>query len=78
MEHLFDKEVRLGNFVKFVTPSVIMLVVIGLYYIIDSIFVSNFVGSDALASLSIVYPIQGICLGCFGHAGRRLQRGGGH
>ncbi|MBC6678581.1 MATE family efflux transporter [Zhenpiania hominis] len=63
MEHLFDKEVRLGNFVKFVTPSVIMLVVIGLYYIIDSIFVSNFVGSDALASLSIVYPIQGIVWG---------------
>ena len=63
MEHLFDKEVRLSTFVKFVTPSVIMLVVIGLYYIIDSIFVSNFVGSDALASLSIVYPIQGIVWG---------------
>ena len=61
MEHLFDKEVRLGNFVKFVTPSVIMLVVIG------------------LSGIS-VYRISdpGNCLGCFGHAGRRLQRGGGH
>ncbi len=63
MEHLFDKEVRPGTFVKFVTPSVIMLVVIGLHYIIDSIFISNFVGSDALASLSIVYPIQGLVWG---------------
>lgn len=63
MEHLFEKEVRLGTFVRFVTPSVIMLIVIGLYYIIDSIFVSNFVGSDALASLSIVYPIQGLVWG---------------
>ncbi len=63
MEHLFEKEVRLGTFIKFVTPSVIMLVVIGLYYIIDSIFISNFVGSDALASLSIVYPIQGLVWG---------------
>lgn len=63
MEHLFEKDVRLGRFVKFVTPSVIMLVVIGLYYTIDSIFVANFVGSDALASLSIVYPIQGLVWG---------------
>lgn len=63
MEHLFDKEVRLSTFVKFVTPSVIMLVVIGLYYIIDSIFVSRFVGSEALASLSIMYPVQGLMWG---------------
>lgn len=63
MEHLFDKEVKLGTFVKFVAPSVVMLVVIGLYYTVDSIFVSNFVGSDALASLSIVYPIQGLVWG---------------
>ena len=63
MEHLFGREVKLGTFVKFVAPSVVMLVVIGLYYTIDSIFVSNFVGSDALASLSIVYPIQGLVWG---------------
>lgn len=63
MEHLFDKEVKLSTFVKFVTPSVIMLIVIGLYYIIDSIFVANFVGSDALAAMSIVYPVQGLVWG---------------
>lgn len=63
MEHLFDQEIKLNKFIHFVTPSVIMLVVIGLYYIIDSIFISNFVGSDALASLSIAYPIQGLVWG---------------
>lgn len=63
MEHLFDKGVKLGTFVKFVLPSVIMLVVIGLYYTIDSIFVANFVGSDALAALSIAYPLQGLVWG---------------
>lgn len=63
MEHLFDQEVKVKKFVGFVVPSVIMLVVIGLYYTIDSIFVSNFVGSDALASLSIAYPIQGLVWG---------------
>lgn len=63
MERLFETEIRVGKFVKFVAPSVIMLVVIGLYYIIDSIFVSNFVGSNALAALSIVYPVQGLTWG---------------
>ena len=73
MEHLFDKEVRLGNFVKFVTPSVIMLVVIGLYY-----FRLEFCrfGRAGISVYRISDP--GNCLGCFGHAGRRLQRGGGH
>ncbi len=63
MEHLFDNGVSLRKFVGFVTPSVVMLVVIGLYYTVDSIFVSNFVGSDALAALSIAYPLQGLVWG---------------
>ncbi|MEG0829179.1 MAG: MATE family efflux transporter [Anaerovoracaceae bacterium] len=63
MEHLFKEEVRVSQFVKFVSPSVVMLLVIGLYYIVDSIFVANFVGSVGLAALSIAYPIQGLVWG---------------
>lgn len=63
MEHLFDQGVTLKKFVKFVVPSVIMLVVIGLYYTVDSIFVAKVVGSDALAALSIAYPLQGLVWG---------------
>jgi putative MATE family efflux protein len=60
MEHLFDGGVTARKFAAFVTPSVIMLVFIALYYLIDAIFVANFVSSDALAAINIVYPISGL------------------
>ena len=44
MEHIFDKGVTVKNFVKFVWPSVLMMVVIALYYGFDSVFVANLVG----------------------------------
>ncbi|WP_027400439.1 MATE family efflux transporter [Anaerovorax odorimutans] len=60
METIFNDEITVKKFTKFVTPSVIMLVFMAMYYIIDSIFVSNIVGSDALAAVNIVYPICGL------------------
>ena len=60
MEHLFDQGVTARKFAGFVFPSVIMLVFIALYYLIDAIFVANYVSSDALASINIVYPITGL------------------
>lgn len=63
MEHIFDKGVTVKSFAKFVWPSVLMMVVIALYYGIDSVFVANLVGETALASLSIAYPVQGIMWG---------------
>jgi Na+-driven multidrug efflux pump len=60
MEYLFDKGVTAKRFAGIVTPSVIMLVFIALYYLIDAIFVANFVSSDALAAINIVYPISGL------------------
>ncbi len=60
MEHLFDQGVTVKKFVGFVVPSVIMLVFIAFYYLIDAIFVANFVSSDALAAINIVYPISGL------------------
>lgn len=63
MEHLFDHGVTVKKFTGFVMPSVIMLVFIALYYLIDAIFVANFVSSDALAAINIVYPITGLSWG---------------
>jgi putative MATE family efflux protein len=63
MEHIFDKGVTVRRFASYVTPSVIMLVFIALYYLIDAFFVANYVNSDALAAISIVYPISGFSWG---------------
>lgn len=52
-----------SKFYKFVTPSIIMLLFISLYSIVDGIFVANFVGSDALAAINIIMPIGALVMG---------------
>lgn len=48
---------------KFVLPTIIMMVFMSLYTIIDGIFVSRLVGGEALAALNIVLPIPSIIWG---------------
>ena len=50
---------------RFTAPSVVMLLFISIYNIVDGLFVSNFVGSTAFAAISIVFPFLMI-LGAFG------------
>ncbi|MGG7077249.1 MATE family efflux transporter [Clostridium sardiniense] len=57
MENLFSKKLTFIEFLKFVSPAIVSMVFISLYTIIDGVFVSIFVGSDALASINIVLPI---------------------
>lgn len=41
---------------KFVLPSIVMMVVISVYGVVDGLFVSNFVGKTAFASLNLIMP----------------------
>lgn len=63
MEAIFSKKFTMWQFLKFVSPSIISMVFLSLYTIIDGIFVSNFVGSDALAAINIVLPTMSIIWG---------------
>ena len=47
---------------KFALPSIIMMVFMSLYTIIDGIFVSRYAGSNALSSLNVVYPVINIVI----------------
>lgn len=60
MERTFKDGITVKNFTGFVTPSVIMFIFMALYYLVDAMFVANFVGPEALAAMNIVYPIVGI------------------
>lgn len=44
-------------FIKLALPGVLGMVAIGLYQLVDAIFVGNMVGKEALAAISIVYPL---------------------
>ncbi|MEG2773942.1 MAG: MATE family efflux transporter, partial [Acetivibrio sp.] len=53
----YEKKITTSNLLKFTLPSIIMMVFMSLYTITDGIFVSRFLGSNALSSINIVFPI---------------------
>ena len=46
-----------GKLFKFVISSVIMMIFSSLYSVVDGLFIANIVGSNALASINIIYPL---------------------
>ena len=44
MDDIYTGEITVKKFVKFVWPSVLMMVIIALYYGMDSVFVANLAG----------------------------------
>lgn len=49
----------------FTLPSVIMMIFTSIYSVVDGLFVSNVVGSNALSSVNIIYPLA-MVIGAFG------------
>lgn len=50
------------SLLKFAFPSMVMMVFMSCYTIIDGIFISRFLGDNALSSVNIVFPIVNILL----------------
>lgn len=45
-----------GKLLKFVFPSIVMMVFTSIYCVVDGLFVSNFVGKTAFASINLIMP----------------------
>lgn len=83
MEIQISKKFTLPELLWFSIPSILMLVLVNFYTMVDGIFVSNYVGSDALSSINIDLPIDfllygiGVMFGTGGSAiiGRQLGEG---
>lgn len=56
MLFLYTKESLYKFFIKCVLPSILSMLFISLYYLIDGIFIGNFLGSSALAAFGLVVP----------------------
>lgn len=60
MSKAFSKRITLPFLIRFTLPSIIVMVFTALYTIVDGFFVSNFVNTDALSAVNIVYPVINI------------------
>ena len=68
---------------RFVLPSILMMIFTSIYSVVDGLFVSNFVGTTAFAAVNLIYPLTmmmssvGFMLGTGGTAiiGKALGEG---
>jgi len=58
-----EKDVRFSRILRFIIPAYLTSLFNTVYTIIDGIFVSGYVGTNALAAINIVYPIVNILTG---------------
>ena len=42
---------------RFVAPSILMMIITSIYSIVDGFFVSNFVGKHSFAALNLIFPV---------------------
>ena len=54
-----------GRLLRFVLPSIVMMVFTSIYGVVDGLFVSNFAGKTAFASINLIMPFL-IILGAMG------------
>ncbi len=62
MSNSIGQEFKVFSLLKFALPSMVMMVFMSLYTIVDGIFISRMLGSDALSASNIIYPAVNILI----------------
>lgn len=62
MKNSIARQFTAGSLIKFAIPTIVTMLVLALYSIVDSIFVSNFVGTNGLSAINIVFPVINLIL----------------
>lgn len=60
MDHSLNQKITVGSIFKFTLPSIIMMIFMSLYTMVDGVFVSRLINTDALSAVNIAYPLISI------------------
>ena len=63
MDNSLDKKVTFTSLIKFTLPTIAMMIFFSFYTIVDGMFISKFVGANALSATNIVFPVINLILG---------------
>ena len=55
--NVYEKPVTLKNILKFAVPTIAMTVFMSFYTMVDGLFVSNLIGTNALAAINLTAPM---------------------
>lgn len=61
-QNRFAQEFNFSGLMKFSMPTMIMMVFLALYQMVDGVFISNLVGDLALTALNVVYPFTSVLI----------------
>ncbi|MCI8402467.1 MAG: MATE family efflux transporter [Lachnospiraceae bacterium] len=61
--NVLDRKWSAASLLRFAFPTIVMMIFMGLYTIVDTIFVAQFVNTDALSSINIVCPVINVAVG---------------
>ena len=67
-----SQDFTIKSLLKFAFPTILMMIFMGLYTVVDTIFVARFVDTNALSALNIVCPVINLIVGL----GTMLATGG--
>ena len=56
-KNVYEKPVTLKNILKFAVPTIAMTVFMSFYTMVDGLFVSNLIGTDALSAINLTAPV---------------------
>lgn len=56
-QNVYEKPVTLQNILKFAVPTIAMTVFMSFYTMVDGLFVSNLIGTDALSAINLTAPV---------------------
>lgn len=56
-DNAYSRPVTLKNVLKFAVPTIVMTVFMSFYTMVDGLFVSNLIGTDALSAVNLTAPI---------------------
>ena len=62
MDQALSREYHFGSLLRYALPTIVMMVFMSLYTIVDGAFVSRFVGAAALSAINIIYPVQALLM----------------
>lgn len=71
MTNRLDRDFHLPGLLRFALPTIIMMLVVSLYTIVDGVLIARLVGENALAAANVAYPAISVTLAMGDHAGHR-------
>ena len=63
-ENAYSRPVTLKNVLRFAVPTIVMTVFMSFYTMVDGLFVSNLIGTDALSAVNLTAPIISLATAC--------------